>query len=87
MDKQPAAPAPDDRLLQMPGPDDRLLQMEEALAHLARLTEELSEVISRQDRDLARLTRRLDLLLQVEAERQADAPGQVALADQRPPHY
>ncbi|TJZ93987.1 SlyX family protein [Paracoccus gahaiensis] len=77
MDKQPAAP----------GAQDRLLQLEEALAHLARLTEDLSEVIARQDRDLARLTRRLDLLLQAEADRQADAPGQVALTDQRPPHY
>ncbi|QBX34451.1 SlyX protein [Paracoccus liaowanqingii] len=77
MDKQPAAP----------GAQDRLLQLEEALAHLARLTEDLSEVIVRQDRDLARLSRRLDLLLQAEADRQADAPGQVALADQRPPHY
>ncbi|KIX19226.1 MULTISPECIES: SlyX family protein [Paracoccus] len=66
---------------------DRLHQLEEALAHLTRLTDELSEVIARQDRDLARVTRRLDQLLLAEAERQADAAGSVALADQRPPHY
>ena len=65
---------------------DRLHQLEEALAHLTRLTDELSEVIARQDRDLARVTRRLDQLLLAEAERQADAAGSVALADQRPPH-
>ena len=65
---------------------DRLHQLEEALAHLTRLTDELSEVIARQDRDLARVTRRLDQLL-AEAERQADAAGSVALAAQRPPHY
>lgn len=66
---------------------DRVHQLEEALAHLTRLTDELSEVIARQDRDLARVTRRLDQLLLAEAERQADAAGSVALADQRPPHY
>jgi SlyX protein len=66
---------------------DRLHQLEEALAHLTRLTDELSEVIARQDRDLARVTRRLDQLLLAEAERQADAAGSVALTDQRPPHY
>ncbi len=66
---------------------DRLHQLEEALAYLTRLTDELSEVIARQDRDLARVTRRLDQLLLAEAERQADAAGSVALADQRPPHY
>lgn len=66
---------------------DRLHQLEEALAHLARLTEDLSEVIARQDRDIARLTRRLDMLMQAEAERQADQGGTIPLADQRPPHY
>ena len=66
---------------------DRLHQMEEALAHLARLTDDLSEVIARQDRDIARLTHRLDLLMQAEAERQADQTGTILLADQRPPHY
>jgi SlyX protein len=68
-------------------PDDRLQQLEEALAHLLRVTEDLSQVIARQDRDLSRLSRRLDLLMQAEAERQADAAGAVAVADQRPPHY
>ncbi|MGZ3216758.1 SlyX family protein [Paracoccus sp. T5] len=66
---------------------DRLRQLEETVAHLTRVTEDLSEVIARQDRDLARVTRRLDQLLLAEAERQADAAGSVAIADQRPPHY
>nr|WP_111297942.1 SlyX family protein [Paracoccus saliphilus] len=66
---------------------DRLRQLEETVAHLTRVTEDLSEVIARQDRDLARVTRRLDRLLLAEAERQADAAGSVAIADQRPPHY
>ena len=66
---------------------DRLRQLEETVAHLTRVTEDLSEVIARQDRDLARVTRRLDQLLLAEAERQADAAGSVAIAEQRPPHY
>lgn len=66
---------------------DRLQELEEALAYLSRLTDDLSDVIARQDRDLERLTRRLDLLMRAEAERQADAPGAVAMADQPPPHY
>lgn len=66
---------------------DRLRQLEETVAHLTRVTEDLSEVIARQDRDLARVTRRLDQLLLAEAERQADTAGSVAIADQRPPHY
>ncbi|RJL06759.1 SlyX family protein [Paracoccus aestuarii] len=67
--------------------ENRLHQLEETLAHMTRLTEDLSEVIARQDRDLARLTARVDRLTLAEAERQADAPGSVALADQRPPHW
>ncbi|MFN4060437.1 MAG: SlyX family protein [Paracoccus hibiscisoli] len=67
--------------------ENRLHQLEEALAQLTRLTEDLSEVIARQDRDLSRLTARVDRLTQAEAERQADAPGSIALADQRPPHW
>lgn len=67
--------------------ENRLHQLEEVLAHMTRLTEDLSEVIARQDRDLARLTARVDRLTLAEAERQADAPGSIALADQRPPHW
>lgn len=65
----------------------RLLSLEENLAHLSRTTEDLSEVIARQDRLIAQLSRRLGLLMEAEAARQADQQGAVALADQRPPHY
>lgn len=66
---------------------DRLLRLEEALAHLTRVTDDLSGIVARQDVELARLTRRLERLTLAEAERQADSAGTVALADQRPPHY
>ena len=66
---------------------DRLARVEEALAHVARLAEELSEVVARQEAEIARLSRRVGLLLEREAEREAEAGGAIPLADQRPPHW
>jgi len=60
---------------------------EEMLAHLTRQVEELSDVIARQDREIALLTARVAMLMTREAEREADAGGTIALADQRPPHW
>lgn len=65
----------------------RIERLEETLAHLIRITEELSEVIARQDGEITRLSRRLDLLMRAEAEREAETQGTVALTDQRPPHW
>lgn len=68
-------------------PDDRITELEVALAHLTRVTDDLSEVIARQDQEISRLTRRLEMLMRAEAERQAQGEGSVAIADQPPPHY
>ncbi|RNF35734.1 SlyX family protein [Paracoccus methylarcula] len=65
----------------------RIEHLEEALAHLTRLTDDLSEVIARQDTEIARLTRRVEMLMRAEAEREADTGGTAPLADQRPPHW
>ena len=65
----------------------RLRQLEEALAHVTRLAEDLSEVVARQETAIARLERRTGLLMSREAERESDAGGTVPLADQRPPHW
>jgi SlyX protein len=62
-------------------------RIEEHLAHLARVVDELSEVVARQDAEMARLTRRVEMLMQREAERELDAGGTVPVADQRPPHW
>ena len=67
--------------------DARIRQLEEALAHLTRVTDDLHEVIARQDADLALLSRRVEMLMRHAAEQQADAEGSIALADQRPPHW
>jgi SlyX protein len=65
---------------------DRTQKTEEHLAHLTRMLEDLSDVVTRQEAEIARLARRVGLLLEREAEREAD-PGSVPLADQRPPHW
>ncbi|MDO5530232.1 MAG: SlyX family protein [Paracoccus sp. (in: a-proteobacteria)] len=61
-------------------------QIEEMLAHLTRSVDELSEIVAAQAGDIARLKSRVGLLLEREAEREADG-GTIALADQRPPHW
>lgn len=67
--------------------NERLNRLEETLSQLTRTTDELSEVIARQDSEIIRLTRRVEMLMRAEAERQSDTGGSVAVADQRPPHW
>ncbi len=66
--------------------DERNQRLEEAVAHLTRVVEDLSEVAARQEREIARLARRIGLLMEREAEREAEG-GTIPLADQRPPHW
>ncbi|NKX44139.1 SlyX family protein [Roseicyclus persicicus] len=61
--------------------------LEERIAYLERVAEDLSEVVARQDAELARLTRRVEMLLAREAEREVEGGGTIPLADQRPPHW
>lgn len=59
--------------------------IEEKLAHLERMVEDLSSVIARQDKELALVTRRVQMLMEREAEREifGDAPE----ANVPPPHW
>ncbi|GAB5448746.1 SlyX family protein [Gymnodinialimonas sp.] len=66
----------------------KTLEMEEQLAHLAKAVEEMSDVVARQDVEIALLTRRVEMLMSREAEREVDGnPGSIPLADQKPPHW
>ncbi|QJD17925.1 SlyX family protein [Paracoccus sanguinis] len=65
---------------------DKFQTLEERIAHLTRAVEELSDVVTRQDVELRRLSRRVGLLMEREADREA-AEGTIPLADQRPPHW
>lgn len=62
-------------------------ELEEQIAHLVRTVEDLSEVVARQDAEIAALTRRVEMLMMREAEREVDGGGTVPLADQKPPHW
>jgi SlyX protein len=69
--------------------DSRIEKLEETAAHLARLAEELSDIVARQEREIAVLTRRVQMLMEREAQREADAGGGGAevVGDTRPPHW
>ncbi|NND19457.1 MAG: SlyX family protein [Silicimonas sp.] len=62
-------------------------KIEERLAHLERLTDDLSEVVARQTGEIEVLTRRVRMLMEREAAREGDGGGGVVLGDERPPHY
>ena len=64
-----------------------MTQIEETLAHLTRTVEDLSDVIARQEREIETLKRRVQMLLEREAERQSEGSGGVVLGDERPPQW
>lgn len=70
-----------------PPMSDDLHALEERLAHLIRTVDDMSDVIARQDRDLDLLKKRVQMLMEREAERQSEQPGGIILGDERPPHY
>ncbi|SMR81604.1 Uncharacterized coiled-coil protein SlyX (sensitive to lysis X) [Aliiroseovarius halocynthiae] len=66
---------------------DRITQLEETIAHLTRQIEELNEVVARQDTELSKMTHRVKMLMEREAQRESAGTGGVILGDERPPHY
>ncbi|WP_439154565.1 SlyX family protein [Yoonia sp.] len=64
-----------------------ITHLEEQIAHLTRTVEELSDIVARQETELALATRRLAILMEREATRELDGGGTVPMADQRPPHW
>ena len=61
--------------------------LEEQIAHLTRTVEDLSDIVARQEKELALAQRRLSMLMEREATREFDQGGSVPLADQKPPHW
>lgn len=61
--------------------------LEEKIAHLTRVVDDLSDIVARQETELALAQRRLAMLMEREAGRDLDAGGSVPLADQKPPHW
>ncbi|MEO0655630.1 MAG: SlyX family protein [Pseudomonadota bacterium] len=62
-------------------------ELEEQIAHLNRTVDELSDIVAKQSVEIDRLTHRVRMLMEREAERELDAGGTVPLADQKPPHW
>ena len=65
----------------------RIETLEEQIAHLTRTVEDLSDIVARQERELALLTRRAQMLMEREAERESQGGGGGVVGDERPPHY
>jgi len=61
--------------------------LEEHIAHLSRTVDELSEVVARQETEIALLQRRVRMLLDREAGRETAEGGAATLGDTRPPHW
>lgn len=65
---------------------DRHEALEERIAHLMRAVDDLSDVVARQTGEIDRLTRRVKMLMEREAEREAQGLGS-AEANVPPPHW
>lgn len=61
--------------------------LEERIAHLTRLSEDLSDTVASQAKEIDRLTARVEMLMMREAEREAEGSGGIVMGDERPPHY
>ncbi|MFV0408954.1 MAG: SlyX family protein [Paracoccus sp. (in: a-proteobacteria)] len=66
---------------------DKLQRLEEGIAHLTRMVEDLSDVVARHESEITRLSARVGMLLEREAQRESDESGTIPLADQHPPHW
>lgn len=62
-------------------------EMEEQLAHLTRTVEDLSDVVAAQASEIELLTRRVSLLMEREAQREADGGSHIYGGPEKPPHY
>jgi SlyX protein len=65
---------------------ERLVSLEERGAHLIRTVEDLSDVVAAKAREIDTLTRRVQMLMEREAEREAMGMGS-AEANVPPPHW
>ena len=67
--------------------EQRITDLEETAAHLTREVEDLSAVVARQANEIALLTRKVQLLMEREAHREAAEGAAEVIGDERPPHW
>lgn len=61
--------------------------LEEQIAHLTRTVDDLNDIVASQQTEIARLSKWVQMLMEREAEREAEGGGGVVFGDERPPHY
>jgi len=61
--------------------------LEERIAHLTRTLEDLSDVVVRQQSEIDTLTRRVQMLMAREGEREASQGSSVVMGDDSPPPH
>ncbi|MCG7629111.1 SlyX family protein [Epibacterium sp. MM17-32] len=61
--------------------------LEEQIAYLTRTVDELNEIVTSQQSDIDLLKRRVQMLMEREAQREAEGTGGAVFGDERPPHY
>ncbi|MCG7624654.1 SlyX family protein [Epibacterium sp. Ofav1-8] len=61
--------------------------LEEQIAYLTRTVDELNEIVTSQQSDIDLLKRRVQMLIEREAQREAEGTGGAVFGDERPPHY
>jgi len=61
--------------------------LEENYTRLELMLEELNTVITRQDKEISILSRKIELLMVREAQREQEDAGSILLADVKPPHW
>lgn len=64
-----------------------LATLQEHIAHLTKDVQDLSDIVADQSKTITVLSRRLGLLLEAEAQRQAETGNVAIMGDERPPHY
>ncbi|PRY22993.1 SlyX protein [Aliiruegeria haliotis] len=62
-------------------------KIEEELAFLRAATEDLSDIVARQGKEIEVLNRRVQMLLKRAAEQESEGGGGAVFSDERPPHY
>lgn len=61
--------------------------LEERIAHLICTLDDLSDVVARQQEEISVLTRRVQMLMAREGERDAARGGDVVIGDDQPPPH
>ncbi len=62
-------------------------KLEERIAHLTRMVEDMSDVVARQQDEIDTLTRRVQMLMMREGEREAAQGSGIVMGDDTPPPH